>query len=269
MITPTTLILASLCTVSLAAVHSGKASADWISSSRTTEAEMPVMTGIRLAVDEGYHTYWINPGEGGMKMSVKWDLPEGWVAGDPQYPVPKRFVTADLPGFGYEGTVVFPVNLTPPEDFSGVAVLKGKVTWLTCDDKGCIPGNADLELTLTEGAPAPAAEAKVIDAALRKIPLTPGNRISLKVVETPETLVLSVEGLAKTNVNLAEYEVFPATPEVIDAGAKIQFIDEGAKWTAEVPKSEYAPKKVSELTLVLAGKSDQAPISLTWKATGD
>ena len=81
--------------------------------------------------------------------------------------------------------------------------------------------------------------------------------------------MLSVEGLAKTNVDLAEYEVFPATPQVIDAGAKIQFNGEGAKWTAEVPKSEYAPKRVNELTLVLAAKSDQAPISLTWKSTGD
>ncbi len=269
MMTPSALILASLCSVSLAAVHSGKASAEWISSSRSTGAGMPVKTAIRLAVDEGYHTYWVNPGEGGMPLAVKWELPAGWVATDPEYPVPMRFTTGDLPGFGYEGSVVFPVNLTPPPGFSGEVTLKGKVSWLTCDDKGCIPGSADLELTLSEGEPAPSAEAKVIDAALLRIPLTPGNRIKLMVVEKPESLVLNVQGLSNPGVDLAEYEVFPATPDVIDAGAEIRFTRQADSWTAEVPKSEYAAAKVSELTLVLAGKSEQAPISLTWKSNGD
>lgn len=265
---PCALILASICSVS-AAVHSGKASADWISSSRTGEPDMPVKTAIRLAVDDGYHTYWVNPGEGGMPMSVKWDLPQGWQATDPAYPLPKRFTTGDLPGFGYEGTVLFPVNLTPPADFSGKATLKGKVSWLTCDDKGCIPGSANLELTLTAGEPSPTPEAKVIGATLRKVPVNPGSRITLKVAEKPKSLVLKIEGLTNPNVNLAEYEVFPATPEAIDPGAEILFAREGAAWTAEVPKSEYATEAVGELDLVLAGKSEQAPILLTWKSTGD
>ncbi|MES2660243.1 MAG: protein-disulfide reductase DsbD domain-containing protein [Verrucomicrobiota bacterium] len=266
MFAPTALIFASLCTISLAAVRSGKAAADWITSSKTCEAELPLKTGIRLAVDEGWHTYWINPGDGGMKISVKWELPEGWTAEAPEHPVPKRFITGDLPGFGYEGTVIFPVTLTPPAGFTGEAKLKGKLSWLTCNDASCIPGNAEIELALSAGEPALTAEAKLIEASLRKIPLTPGNRISLKVVEMPKTLKLTIEGLANKKVNLAEYEVFPATPQTIDSAAKIQFASDGTKWTAEVPKSEYATKAIPELTLVLAGKSDQAPISLTWKS---
>ncbi|MEO5917436.1 MAG: protein-disulfide reductase DsbD domain-containing protein [Luteolibacter sp.] len=266
MFAQTALIFASLCTVSLAAVKSGKASADWITSSKTCEAGMPVKTGLKLAVEEGWHTYWINPGESGMKISVKWELPDGWTAGAPEHPVPKRFTTSGLAGFGYEGTVVFPVTVTPPAGFTGEAKLKGKVSWLTCNDRLCVPGTADLELALNAGEPAPTADAKLIDAALRKIPLTPGNRITLKVVENPKTLLLTIEGLTNKNVNLGEYEVFPATPQVIDSAAKILFASDGAKWTAEVPKSEYATKAIPELTLVLAAKSDQAPISLTWKS---
>lgn len=260
-------VSAVLCAATSAAVRSGKASADWITASRTCEPGTAITTGIRLAVDQGWHTYWINPGEGGMKLSVTWELPAGWSAGEPAHPVPKRFLTGDLPGFGYEGTVIFPVTVTPPADFTGEAKLKGKLSWLTCNDTGCVPGSADLELTLFAGLPTPTAEAKQIEATLRKIPITPpGNRITLKVVEQPKSLVLTIDGLAGKNVNLAEYRIFPATPQVVDPAAKIQFANVGKQWTAEVPKSEYAPKPVTELTLVLAGESDQSPISLTWKS---
>jgi thiol:disulfide interchange protein DsbD len=259
-------IAASLCTVSLAAVRSGKATAEWITGSKSCDGGLPLSTGIRLVVDEGYHTYWTNPGEGGMQISMKWELPKGWKASEPAHPVPKRFTTGELAGFGYEGTVVLPVSVTPPADFAGTATLKGKLSWLTCNDGGCIPGDAELELTLEAGAPAPTADAKIIEAALRKIPITPGNRIALKIVENPKTLTLRIEGLTGKNINLAEYEVFPATPQVIDPAAEIHFKSDGTTWLAEVAKSEFAPKAVSELTLVLAGKSDQAPISLTWKS---
>ncbi|RYD31571.1 MAG: hypothetical protein EOP85_22605, partial [Verrucomicrobiaceae bacterium] len=164
------LISAALCSVSLAAVRSGKAEADWISTSVTYEPGKPVQTAFRLVLDEGWHTYWKNPGEGGMELSVKWELPEGWTAGELEQPVPKRFMTGDLPGFGYEGTVVFPVTFTAPAGFTGEARLKGKISWLTCNDDSCIPGSAELELPLAAGAAEPTKEAALIAGALEKIP---------------------------------------------------------------------------------------------------
>ena len=260
-------LFAAMSTASSAAVRSGKAAADWITTSATVTGGTPVVTGLRLAVDPGYHTYWENPGEGGMKISVKWQLPPGWTASDPAFPLPKRFVTGDLPGFGYEGTVIFPVSVTPPAGFSGKATLKAAFSWLTCDDSGCIPGNADLELTLGSGDPAPSKDVAAIDAAQRQVPLTPPGRISLNVEEKPESLVLTISGLANPDPDLAEYQVFPATPEVIESSARIRFTRAGTTWTAEVPKSEYLSKPPGELRLVLAGKSGDPPISLTWKAT--
>ena len=65
------LTFVSLCAVSVAAVRSGKAEADWISESATYESGKPVRTALRLVLDPGWHTYWENPGEGGMKISAK------------------------------------------------------------------------------------------------------------------------------------------------------------------------------------------------------
>jgi DsbC/DsbD-like thiol-disulfide interchange protein len=256
----------ALCAASSAAVRSGSATADWITASATVTGGTPVTTGLRLAMDPGHHTYWENPGEGGMKISVKWQLPPGWKAADPTFPVPQRFVTGDLVGFGYDGTVIFPVSVTPPADFSGKATLKVAFSWLTCDDKGCIPGNADLELALTAGDPAPTPDVEAIAAALRRVPLTPPSRISLKVAEKPKSLVLTIAGLNNPNIDLTTYQVFPATPQVVENAARIGFTRDGGNWTTEVPKNEYLTQPARELTLVLAGKAGDAPISLTWKA---
>lgn len=268
MLIQSALILASLCTVSLATVRSGKATAEWITSSFACNTDSQLKTGIRLVVDEGYHTYWLNPGEGGMKISVKLELPTGWSAGDIEHPIPKRFTTGELPGFGYEGTVIFPVSLKSPAGFTGEAKLKGTVSWLTCDDKGCIPGEAALELTLKSGIPAPTADAKMIDEALAKVPQPQQGWVHLGVTETPKFLSLRIEAHLSRPLNLEEYEIFPATPQVIDAAAKIQFTRHGADWLAEVPKSEYATTAISELTIVLAPKADQPPLSLMWKSIG-
>lgn len=266
MLIRTALIFPSLCAVSLAAVHSGQASADWLSSSSTYQAGRPLQTGVRVTVDPDWHTYWENPGEGGMKISVKWELPAAWTAGELQQPVPKRFMTGDLPGFGYEGTVIFPVVLTPPADFKGEAVLKGKVSWLTCNDQKCVPGDAALELRLTAGAPVATPDSDSLAKALLKIPVPATDGTTLHVATTGETLALTLTLPAGKDLNLADYDVFPATPQAIDAAAKFDFRKDGDHWSAEVRKSEYATGAIPEITLVFAGKSGQAPFSLTWKA---
>ena len=246
-----------------AAVHSGKASVEWITASGTCEAAQPVQTAVRLVLDEGWHTYWTNPGESGMKTSVTWELPAGWTAGELENPVPKRFMTGELPGFGYEGTVVFPVKLTPPADFTGEAKLKGKISWLTCNDSKCVPGNATLELSLKLGAPVATEEMKWIHEALVKIP-RPNPEITLNVTEKPKSLILTLASATTKPFNPGDYEVFPATPQAVDSAAKFVFASEGNGWKAEVPKSEYASDPLKSLTLVLAGKGVTAPFSVTW-----
>ena len=261
----TAVIFASAATVSLGAVRSGKAEVDWITATASYAVGKPVQTAVRLVVDAGWHTYWQNPGEGGMKISAVWEMPAGWTAGELEHPVPKRFMTGELAGFGYEGTVVFPVKFIPPAGFTGTAKLSAKISWLTCDDQSCVPGNAALALSLTAGGPTVTAEAKLIEDALLKIPRQ-ASALKLTVAEFPKSLTLTLARETPQPFDPAHYVFFPATPQVIDPAAKLEFTQAGDKWTAEVPKSEYATKAILELTLVLAGKSTQPPLALTWTA---
>ena len=223
----TTLIFAAVTTVSSGAVRSGKAEVDWIAASESYAADKPLQTAVRLVMDAGWHTYWLNPGEGGMKISAVWELPPGWTAGELEHPVPKRFMTGELAGFGYEGTVVFPVKFTPPAGASGTAKLKGKISWLTCNDQSCVSGNAELELSLTAGEPAATAEAKLIEDALLKIP-QPSPELRLTVADSPETLTLTLGHATTTKpFDPADYEYFPATLQAIEPAAKFTFADDG------------------------------------------
>ena len=40
-----------------------------------------VTAGLELTMADGWHTYWINPGEAGIVTSVEWKLPKGVTAG--------------------------------------------------------------------------------------------------------------------------------------------------------------------------------------------
>ena len=265
MIVRSALISAALCGFSLADVSSGKERAALLAATSTYETGRPLQAAIRLTVDPGWHTYWGNPGEGGMKISVKWELPDGWRAEELEEPVPKRFMTGELAGFGYEGVVIFPVKLIPGGEAKGDVKITGKVSWLTCNDDACIPGDANLELDLTSGSPEATTETALIGKALEKIPKR-NPEITLGVKETGHMVHLILSEATTKPFKASDYEFFPRTPRIIDPAATFEFKKMNGSWVTDVPKNEYAPEKIVELTLVLAGKNGEPPQALTWKA---
>ena len=135
----------------------------------------PFTVALRLQHKEHWHTYWINPGTG-LATSLAWKLPEGWKAGEILWPVPKvlRDKKGNVTGNGYEDDLLLPVTLTPPADLTpGSRVqLKAMADWLMCEDV-CIPGNAEVSLSLPVAAevPAPAPEwGAKIGAVLARLP---------------------------------------------------------------------------------------------------
>jgi thiol:disulfide interchange protein DsbD len=258
-----TLISALYVTAAPAAVRSGKATVEWLAAAATCEPGRSVQTAVRMVLDPSWHTYWLNPGEGGMKLSVEWELPAGWAAGELEHPVPKRFVSAGLAGFGYKGTVVFPVTLTAPLGFSGEAILKAKLSWLTCDDNSCIPGNAEISLTLTAGAPAPTAHAGWITEALKLVPAE-NPEVILEVAEAAGNLQLTIRLTRPGICDPASSQVYPLTHHAVADGLEIRFAKSGDVWTASTPRSGYADGPLMSLRLVLAGEGAPIPLSTTW-----
>ena len=238
--------LASAALIASSSADGSEAKAEWISENTEITSGKPIRTIIRMTVNEGWHTYWSNPGEGGMEPSLKPDLPEGWTISELQYPVPKRFMTGELPGFGYEGTIDFPLTITPPADASGTLPgLKAKLSWLTCNDSSCVPGDAQLILPGK-------SDATAVSEAYAKLP-QPLEGTKLEANFKGDEAILSLTLPENSETDPSGFEIFPITPNVLDAAAKPRFSKkEGTStWLAKSPKSEYISADQEKLELLL------------------
>ena len=104
--------------------------------------------GFEMAMDGDWHVYWKNPGDSGIALRIKWQLPAGLKAGDIQWPYPQRLNTGPLTNFGYEHSVLLLVPVTVDGDVHSKDLkLHARLDWLTCFDQ-CVPGRAELDLSL-------------------------------------------------------------------------------------------------------------------------
>lgn len=155
---------------------------------------------LRLDHIPHWHTYWINPGTG-YPTSIEWELPEGWTAGEINWPAPIiiRDSHGTITGNGYEYVAYLPIQLDVPADTApgSTVTLKGHADWLMCADV-CIPGDAAIELTLpvvaTEAA-LNAEHAAGIRQALGSVTeLPPGVRALAS--RSGDTITLKLSGLS-------------------------------------------------------------------------
>jgi len=103
-------------------------------------------------VSEEWHGYWKNPGDAGYGIELDWQLPDGWSAGEPLYPVPKKLLISGLMNHIYEGGYAVLVPLQVPQNaMRGIAPIKLAAQWLACTDKICVPEGGTLQLDLPVG----------------------------------------------------------------------------------------------------------------------
>jgi thiol:disulfide interchange protein DsbD len=242
----------------------GRAVADWIAVSSTASPGQPLQTAIRIRHDKGWHSYWINPGEAGMPTTVEWKLPPGWQHGELRFPSPVRFQTGGLVGYGYEGTLLLPVAVTPPAGFTGTAMLRARISWLACGDHGCVPGSAELTLELAAGDTSPGPAAAQITDAIKRLPQPAGESLRLVVTESKKSLTLALMPADSSVVDFSRHEVFPFPPDIVDPKAGIRFTARDGRWTASVAMSEFAVSPVKSLDLVLDDRKNP-PLSIGWK----
>ena len=112
-----------------------------------------VALALVMSPREGWHGYWLNPGDAGVGTRIAWQLPPGASAGPIRFPVPGRLIIQGLMNYVYEGEHALLVDLQlPPGLATGTRLpLRGKVDYLVCTDKICVPESADLAADLVVG----------------------------------------------------------------------------------------------------------------------
>ena len=186
----------------------------------------PLTVGIRLEMEKGWHTYWRNPGDSGLPTRVKWDLPAGFAAGEIRWPHPIRFSTGPLVSYGYEHEVLLPVEIRVPAAVALSEVrIAARVDWLECQE-ACLPGRADVSLTLpVRSSASPGPHAALLAEARRRLPTKdPAWRFSASAVAGSLHLVVR----PPRGVALREAYFYPVTPRLLDYAQPQPLSREGA-----------------------------------------
>jgi thiol:disulfide interchange protein DsbD len=115
----------------------------------------PLTVALRLKIENGWHTYWQNPGDSGLPTTLAWKLPVGIDAGPIEWPVPRALPVGPLVNYGYENEVLHLVELKPAPTLGtgDTVVLNARADWLVCKET-CIPEGVDLALALPVAAKA-------------------------------------------------------------------------------------------------------------------
>ncbi len=156
----------------------------------------PFQAGILFDLEPEWHIYWQNPGDAGLAPELSWRLPDGFSAGKIQWPYPETIFLGGLANFGYEGEVLLPVEITPPQEISTNApvVIGVRAEWLICKEE-CIPESAELDLELPVKNTPPVADPRwqeIFNHAREKLPLKNiGWEVSAVFSDTTITLGLN------------------------------------------------------------------------------
>jgi thiol:disulfide interchange protein DsbD len=155
----------------------------------------PLQLAVHFELEPHWHIYWKNPGASGLPPELTWELPQGWTAGEPQFPAPERLDLDGLVSYAYENSATFivPVETTKSLPVGEKVRIGVDVFYLICKDL-CLPGEASLSLELEVGESAvPGPNADRFTAARESQPNT-STAWQLSSSISGEAMHLRIEG---------------------------------------------------------------------------
>ncbi|MBI1976468.1 MAG: hypothetical protein HYS56_03055 [Candidatus Omnitrophica bacterium] len=240
--------------------------AELISEVKTVEPGKSFWVAVRLTMEEGWHTYWKNPGDSGLPAVVTWELPQGCRAGELLWPLPERIESGIVVNFGYENEVwlLTEVQVDTSLRAGEEMTLKTEVRWLVCRDV-CVPFEKNLNMTLPVGAQPAQADPRWNGYFAKTRALLPQTArdwtfsaaaqtqsVQLKIVPAWEMAEPPIQGMA----------FFPEENGMIDYSAAQQFdrIKEGYHLT--VARAGIAAKPYLKGLLIVSSGGEKIPILL-------
>ncbi|MBL8328541.1 MAG: thioredoxin family protein [Rubrivivax sp.] len=231
----------------------------------------PLRLGLKIEHQKHWHTYWKNPGDSGLPTTLAFELPPGFAVGEIAWPTPKPLPVGPLMNFGYEDTLLLPVDVTVPQGFQADSLsIRLRADWLICKDV-CIPEGGDFELTL------PSRQANAVNASLFAASDAALPRALAGLQGRAEVregaLSVQVEGLPASWAG-KPLAFLPELAGVIDNAAKPRARWEAGAWQAQVPLSPQRSESPQQMQVVLVTGGEAAglrvPLTIAgpWPALG-
>lgn len=194
--------------------------------------------GVHFKLEEGWHIYWKNVGDTGLKTKLTFDLPEGIQLGEALWPVPERFKTESLVSFGYHDEVMLmvPLTLDPKREWGESLKLKIKASWLECKTV-CQPGRASIEKTIAiskNNVEPTVTNDKVIFDKFKSLVPQSSDENEIYVVKKSSGYVLALN----SDRAVSELTFFPYEKDVISYKAEQKIQSEEGLYFISLEKAE-------------------------------
>ncbi len=196
--------------------------------------------GIKMDMDEGWHTYWLNPGDSGGAIEVEWDISNGNSISQVMYPAPHKIPYPPLMTFGYENFVIFPLELFA-NDVNDDINIDATIEFLICSDV-CIPESATIVTSLGK-----IKKDKELNKWINKVPQ----------INLPNIVVHNNENIEirfSFNEKIDDIYFYPNQKDVFIYNSDQNLQREDNNWVLEIPLIDSAPNSI-EGVLVIDEKS--------------
>ena len=134
--------------------------------------------GVKIILEEGWKTYWKNPGEAGAPMSIDFNDNSGILEKEILFPFPKRFTDYEIETIGYENEIIFPVRLKLDENKKKIT-SKINLQYLVCKDI-CIPISIEKNFNHSLDKSSKDIKKSILYDYLEKVPRQNINYFSIK-----------------------------------------------------------------------------------------
>lgn len=166
----------------------------------------PVLVGLHIRLDEGWHTYWRTPGDAGLPPMLDFAGSRNLARHEIFWPAPRRARENGLETFVYYDEVVLPVAVEAADRRVPLR-LRLELLYGVCREI-CIPEQASLELELAAAGSrlTPTAAAPLIEHYLARVPAPASKRgLVLEKWASGELLALGSERPLEAPFAIVEY----------------------------------------------------------------
>ncbi len=225
-----------------------------VAETMTLRPGEPFPVAFRIALDPGWHSYWVNPGDAGQPASIDWELPAGFRSGDIRWPYPHLIEALSTVSYGYNEEVVLLTEIVPPRFLTTgqMVAFSAEAHWLVCANI-CLPARArlEIEVEIADSEPQPDRRWESFFAAARA--RLPQRAVSWSMIatENKDSFVLSVQPAGGSGLPFDDATFFARERGVIAHGAPQVVTKENGVLRLSIPKSRYFRGPLGSLKGVL------------------
>jgi len=143
------------------------------------ETDHIIKIGVLFKLKPHWHIYWKNSGNSGLPTKLEFILPDGFEAGDINWPIPNVYKRSeDILDYGYEDDVLLWSDVKVPPDYKKNSDIPVgiKTKWVSCEEI-CIPGKTEFleNISLYK-------KNKIFDKWINNLPSKENNKFDIEVV---------------------------------------------------------------------------------------